>query len=160
MIYVGKIVNTHGVKGEIRIISNFKFKEKVFNPEQTIYIGQNYDEEIITSYRKHKEYHMVTLKGYNNINEILKYKGKKVYIKELNLNEEEYLDEDLIGLEVHYNKEIIGRISDIQKVPNNDLLIIVTKSGEKLIPHNKEFVESIDFKGKRVYIKYMEGLID
>ena len=40
-IYIGKIVNTHGIKGEVRLLSNFKFKDKVFKKGMTIYIGKD-----------------------------------------------------------------------------------------------------------------------
>ena len=75
MIYIGKIVNTHGIKGELRILSNFSSKNKVFIPQMPIYIDNQ--KEIINSYRHHKMFDMITLKNYNNINEVLKYKGKK-----------------------------------------------------------------------------------
>ena len=101
-VYIGKIVNTHGIKGEIRILSDFKFKDKVFVPDRKIYIGEDYHEEIINSYRHHKVFEMITLKGYSNINEVLKYMKKNVYVKrvDLSLGNEDYLDEDIIGLDV------------------------------------------------------------
>ena len=68
-LYIGKIVNTHGIKGEIRIISKFKFKEKVFKKDMTIYIGENKDKEIISTYRVHKNFDMITMNGYDNINQ-------------------------------------------------------------------------------------------
>ena len=67
-IYIGKIVNTHGIKGEIRLISTFKFKDKVFVPNMNIYIGKEKIKEVITSYRPHKQFDMICMKDYNNIN--------------------------------------------------------------------------------------------
>ena len=78
-IYIGKIVNTHGIKGEVRILSRFDFKEKVFVPNTLIYIGEEKIEEKIVSYRKHKSFDMVLLEGIKDINDVLKYKGKNVY---------------------------------------------------------------------------------
>ena len=72
-IYIGKIVNTHGIKGEIRILSDFKYKDRVFLSNRRIYIGEERIEEIIDTYRRHKIFDMITLKGYNNINQVLKY---------------------------------------------------------------------------------------
>ena len=59
-INVGKIVNTHGIKGELRILSKFKFKNKVFKKDMIIYIGNNKDKEVINYYNK-------LLKTNNNI---------------------------------------------------------------------------------------------
>ena len=68
-VYVGKIVSTHGIKGEIRILSDFDYKEKVFKVGNKLIIeNQDYT---IKSYRKHKNYDMVTLNNYNNINDVL-----------------------------------------------------------------------------------------
>ena len=55
-LYIGKIVNTHGIKGEIRILSKFKYKDKVLKKHFKIYIGKNKQEETINTYRKHKQF--------------------------------------------------------------------------------------------------------
>ena len=95
-ILLGKIVNTHGLKGEIRIISNFKYKNKAFIPNMKAYIGKDKLEVIINSYRYHKIFDMITLKGYNNIDEVLKFKGDYIFInkEDIILENNEYLDED------------------------------------------------------------------
>ena len=80
-IKVGKIINTHGIKGELRILSNFQYKDRIFKPNITLYIGENKIPEIIKTYRHHKDYEMVTFNNYNNINEVLKYLKSNVYIK-------------------------------------------------------------------------------
>ena len=95
-VYIGKIVNTHGIKGEVRILSNFLYKDKAFKVGTNIIIDEvTYK---ITSYRKHKQFDMVTLDGFNDINQVLFLMKKKVYKKrnELKLNSSEILDEDLI----------------------------------------------------------------
>ena len=53
-VLIGKLVNTHGLKGEVRILSQFKYKNKVFIPGMKIYIGKDKVCEEITSYRHHK----------------------------------------------------------------------------------------------------------
>jgi tRNA G18 (ribose-2'-O)-methylase SpoU len=66
-VLIGKIVNTHGLKGEVRILSSFKYKDRVFKPDMNIYIGKNKINEVINSYRHHKIFEMITMNGYNNI---------------------------------------------------------------------------------------------
>ena len=78
MIKLGKYVNTHGIKGEIRILGDFSRKDLVFKPGFKIYIKEN--EYVIKSYRKHKEYDMITLEGINNINDIIDLKGNNEVI--------------------------------------------------------------------------------
>ena len=136
-IYLGKIVNTHGIKGELRIISNFKYKEKAFLQNRRIYIGEEHIEEVINTYRKHKMFDMVTLKGYTNINEVLKYINKNVYIKrnDLNLTSGEYLDKDLINLSVLFNSKMIGRVLALRVEGSGyKVLEIITDNKNVLIP--------------------------
>ena len=66
-VYIGKIVNTHGIKGEIRIISDFLYKEKAFKVGTDIYIDEQ--KYLIHSYRRHKNFDMITLDGFDDINE-------------------------------------------------------------------------------------------
>ena len=80
-VYIGKIVNTHGIKGEIRLLSDFKYKDRVFKKGFNIYIGKDKINKVINSYRYHKVFDMITLEGINNINDVLIYKGKNVFVK-------------------------------------------------------------------------------
>jgi hypothetical protein len=88
-IFIGKVVSTHGIKGEIRILSDFPYKDKVFIINNKIIIDDK--EYIIKSYRVHKGYDMVTLDGFNNINDVLFLLKSNVYISEelLNLDDDE-----------------------------------------------------------------------
>ena len=160
-IYIGKIVNTHGIKGEIRIISNFKYKNKIFIPKTNIYIGNNKIKEIITNYRPHKQFDMICLNGYNNINQVLKYKNEKVYIKkeELKLNKDEYLDEDLIGMNAIIDGEIVGTVKKIEVLKKQSLIVIKRKEKDCLIPYISDIIENIDFKKKSITFKNIKGLI-
>ncbi|MDE5587382.1 MAG: ribosome maturation factor RimM [Bacilli bacterium] len=100
-IYVGKIVNTHGIRGEIRLLSDFDKKENVFVPNMTLYLGRKKEPVTITSYRHHKNFEMVCLEGYNDINDVLRFKGLYAYVlrEDLKLKEDELLEEDYIGME-------------------------------------------------------------
>lgn len=160
-IYIGKIVNTHGLKGEVRILSDFEFKDKVFVPNMKIYIGRKKEEEIINSYRHHKCFEMITMKRYNDINEVLRYKGLYVYIKksDLKLNDNEYLEDDLIGLDVIVNNDVKGKVSDIRETgANNKILEIIDDNKKYLVPYKKEFIDNIDLDNKKIVIKPIEGM--
>lgn len=159
-IYLGKIVNTHGIKGEIRIQSDFLRKELVFLPNFSLYIGKNKTIEKIETYRVHKGYDMVTLQGISNINDVLKYKGQNVFIKreELGLSKEEYLLEDLIGFKVIENQKILGIIKDFMYNKGNILLEI---AGDKkfYLPYNEVFIEKVFLLKQEVQVKNTKGLI-
>lgn len=159
-IYLGKVVNTHGIKGEIRIKSDFLKKDLVFKKDFKLYFGSEKSKENIATYRKHKDYDMVTLENINNINDVLKYKGKKVYIKreDLKLNEKDYLLEDLIGLKVIENEKMLGIIKDFMYNSKNILLMV---SGKKnfYIPYNKFFIKNVDLEKQEVYVENAKDLI-
>ena len=159
-IYVGKIVNTHGLKGEIRILSDFEKKDKVFIPGMTIYIGRKKEKEVINSYRHHKVFEMITMKGYSEINEVIRYKGLYVYVKkeDLNLSNNEYLESDLINLNVYVKDENIGLITDIRDSGHNKFLVIKTKEKEVFIPMQDEFIKEVNLKDKKVVIEPIKGM--
>lgn len=160
-LYIGKIVNTHGIKGEVRLLSNFKYKDRVFKKDMTIYIGESKDKEIISSYRHHKQFEMICMQGYDNINQILKYKGLKVYINkdDLKLAKDEYLDEDLIGLDVIIDNNVIGKIKRIEKYPHQDLIVVKVKEKDCLIPYVSDIIEEINLSDGYITIKNIKGLI-
>ena len=149
-IVIGKYVNTHGIKGEIRIKSNFLYKDRVFKKGNEIIIDKPY---IINSYRVHKDYDMVTLEGINNINDIINLKNSLVYIdRDKYLNDEDYLDSDLIGFKVcNSNLDLI--VTDISYINETKKLLV---ANGKLIPF--ELIENIDKDKKIIIIKEVIGL--
>ena len=161
-IYIGKIVNTHGIKGEVRILSNFKYKERALKKGQTIYIGTTKTKEEINSYRKHKIFDMITINGINNINDILKYKGQKVYTtkENLNLSEDEYLESDLIGFTVLVNHQIKGTVKNYLKDKYQDKLVVNKEGIDYLVPYVCDIIENINLTDKTISIKEIKGLLD
>ena len=161
-IRIGKIVNTHGVKGELRLLSEFKYKEKIFKKDFLIYIGKEKTEEKINTYRKHKCFDMITLEGYSNINEVLKYKGSYAFInkEDLILESNEYLNEDLIGFTVKYNDLENIKVIGIEKYPSSDMLKVNYNDTFKLIPITDGIIENIDFSNKEIILKDIKGLIE
>lgn len=156
-LLVGKLVNTHALKGEVRIISSFEYKELIFKPEFNLYIGNEKEKLTIETYRKHKNFDMVKFIEYSDILEVNKYKGQDVYVLKEDLDLcNKMLDSDLIGLECFYNNKSIGKIKEI--INNNNYKII--SINEVLIPYNENFIESIDIKNKKIIFKNVEGLID
>lgn len=155
LIYVGKVVNTHGIKGEIRIVSDFKFKDDVFKINNKIYI--NNDLYTIKSYRKHKIFDMITLDSINTIDDALCLKGSSVYINKDEYKFNGYLDSEIIGLDVYDNDIYKGKVVDIYKTASNDLFVI---EGIKkhMVPYIDTFVKEIDIKNKKIYINYIKGL--
>ncbi len=159
-VYIGKIVDTHGIKGELRILSSFERKDIVFIPDNKLYLGNELEEKIISSYRHHKNFEMVVFEGTNNINEVLKYLKKSVYFKreDLKLNEEEYLIEDLIDYGVLENNILIGKVKDIV-YNNSNILLSINGDNDFYIPLNSNYILKVDTKNKEIIVENTKGLI-
>lgn len=159
-VYIGKIVDTHGIKGELRILSSFERKDIVFISGNKLYLGDELEEKIISSYRHHKNFEMVVFEGINNINEVLKYLKKSVYFKrdDLKLNDKEYLIEDLIDYNVIENNILIGKVKDIV-YNNSNILLSVDGTKNFYIPLNSNYVLKVDTKNKEIIVENIKGLM-
>lgn len=159
-VLVGRLVNTHGLKGEVRILSEFKYKDRVFLPGMKIYIGKGKVCEEIVSYRHHKIFEMIMMKGYDDINQVLKYKGEYVFVnkEDIKLNPGEYLDEDIIGLTVIVDGEVMGVVKRIEKHSKNEILVVKSVDKNYLIPYNFDIIENVDLEKKEMSVKNIQGL--
>ncbi len=158
-IYIGDIVNTHGLKGEVRIVSDFKFKDNVFKKDMTFYIGKDKRKEVVATHRTHKNFDMVTFLDKNHIDDVIIYKNESVYVSRDDLEYEGYLDEDLIGLEVYCDDRHLGHVDSILKTNAHDILVV--KNGSKhMIPNVDEFIKTVDLENGRLDVNYMKGLLN
>lgn len=158
MIHIGKLVNTHGLKGEVKIISDFKYKLDVFKKGNNVYIGD--DKLEINSYRPHQIYDMLTFVGINSIDDVLKYKGMNVYIERSEYTFDGILDEDIIGMEVYGDDKLIGNVREIFKNKVHSILVIEKNGNINMVPYVDEFIKNIDLENKRLEISIIEGLIN
>ncbi len=155
-LFIGQIINTHGIKGEIRIKSDLTpiQKNEIFKIGTNLIIDNK--KYLITGYRQHKSYDMVTFDGFNNINQVLFFKGKKVYKdrNEINLNSDNILDSELITYKVKTIDNLDGKILDIEKTGVNYKIIrLLINKKQVLVPYHKEFIKNINTKDKEVLIK-------
>ena len=143
-IAIGKYVTTHGIKGEIRIKSDFNEKDKVFKVGNEIIIDKPY---IINSYRVHKGYDMVTLEGVNRIEDIINLKNSLVYIDRDKYFTNEIIEDDLIGYKIE-NSYLDTFLSEIRLMNMNKKILVCTNG--KFIPY--ELIDHIDNDDKIIYI--------
>ncbi|MFA0987506.1 ribosome maturation factor RimM, partial [Staphylococcus aureus] len=110
-VEVGQIVNTHGIKGEIKVKSNSDFTDVRFQPGQVLTVVHNNNdlEYTVKSHRVHKGLHMLTFEGINNINDIEHLKGSSIYQErdheDIVLEENEFYYSDIIGCTVFDDQE-------------------------------------------------------
>ncbi len=156
LLYIGRVVGTHGIKGEIRIISDFEYKDKVFVMGNTIIIGDK--SYLIRSYRKHKNFDMVTLNDYNNINEVLfLVKSQVFYDKDkLHLNDNEVLDEDLLEFKVINIDGRIGTVLEVFYASSTNKIIRVMLDKEYLVAVNSPMLVSINKSKKTIEVNVLD----
>ncbi len=156
-VCIGKLVNTHGIKGEVKLLSNFEYKDKAFVVGMNFYIGEDKEKVTVNSYRHHKVFDMVTFKEYNYINDVLKFKNKLVYVlkPDLALDNNSILDREYIGMNAYYEGVLVGKVNDI--INNNGYKLMLI--GTKFVPFNKEFISSVSVTKNELILKNMEGLL-
>ena len=152
---IGKIHSPHALKGEVKIRSSFnKFETKM-----NIYIDDRAYK--LLNHRLHKDFHLLVLEDINNIDAALALKGKEVFINrvELELKQDEYLDEDLIGLNLVVDKKIIGRVNKIIDTSKNTKILSVLGDENYLLPYHKDLIKKVDLKEKTIEYNDLGGLI-
>lgn len=165
---VGKIVNTHSLKGEVKVISSTDFEEQRFEKGTELLItrgNQVVKEVTVESYRIHKNNLLVKFVGIDSIVEAEKLKNLQIKIDSENigeLEENEYYFHEIIGCEVFdENGKSLGEISEILTPGANDVWVIKSQNGKEiLIPYIEDVVKKIDVENKKIDIEVMEGLID
>ena len=165
---VGKIVNTHSLKGEVKVISSTDFEEERFKKGNKLLItrgNQLIREVIVESYRNHKNFLLVKFEGIDSVEEAEKLKNLQIKIDSDEvgkLEENEFYFHEIIGCQVFdENDRNLGEIIDILTPGANDVWVIKGENGKEiLIPYIEDVVKKIDITNKKVNIEVMEGLID
>lgn len=165
---VGKIVNTHSLKGEVKVISSTDFEEERFKKGSKLLItrgNQLIREVVVQSYRNHKNFLLVKFEGIDSVEEAEKLKNLQIKIDSDEvgeLEENEFYFHQIIGCEVFdENDKNLGEIIDILTPGANDVWVIKGENGKEiLIPYIEDVVKQIDIINKKVNIEVMEGLID
>jgi len=158
---VGKITNTHGIRGEVRVTDLSDFAR--FTPGSDVFVikdGKRIDLTIVQA-RPHKNQRIVLFEGYGNINDVLFMKGMDLYAtgrRDDELEDDDYRYEDLVGKKaVTTDGEALGTVTGLLEVPQGHILEIVTPEGKALVPFVKAFVGEIT--DETVTIHPIEGLL-
>ncbi|AKP66693.1 ribosome maturation factor RimM [Companilactobacillus ginsenosidimutans] len=164
---VGKIVNTHGIKGEVRVISITDFPEERFKSGSKLIMKSKAGnkEFTIESSRKHKNFILLKFKGFDNINDVEQYKGNELFTSneiKPELAEGEFLYSQIVGLPVVDEKlGEIGKVTEIMELGPNDVWVVKgPKYDEVLIPYIEDVVKKVDIDNKVINVDLPDGLID
>ncbi|GAB7388116.1 ribosome maturation factor RimM [Bacillaceae bacterium] len=169
-ITVGKLVNTHGIKGEVRVISETDFPEERYKKGNRLYLLHPRFPEpvplIVNSRRKHKHFDLLTFEAHESINDVEKYKGGRLVIpiEELHeLPEGEYYFHEIIGCDVYDEEgQLLGKVKEILTPGANDVWVVELAESKKelLLPVIDDCILDVDVKGKKIIARVLEGLLD
>jgi 16S rRNA processing protein RimM len=165
---VGKVANTHGLRGELKIVSQTDFPEERFRPGSRLtMMDPNQTEQIeveVASSRNHKNTYIVKFKAWNEINDVEKYKGWFLKINEeqrFELPEHEYYYNEIIGCHVVSEEGLeLGVIQEILSPGANDVWVVQPATGKAVyIPYIEDVVKQVDVRNKQVVVHILEGLL-
>lgn len=166
---IGKIVNTHGIRGELKILSQTDFPELRFAKGSKLLFISPQDERTIHATvegaREHKGLFIVRFKEWDNINFVEQYKGWMIKVAEddlADLDEDEYYYHEIIGCAVETaDGEKLGEIKEILTPGANHVWVVKRPKGrDLLLPVIDEVVLKVDVKAKLVTVELMEGLLE
>ena len=163
---VGIISSTHGVRGEVKVFPTTddmkrfkKLKEVLLDTgKETLTLE-------IEGVKFFKQFVILKFKGYDNIDDIVKYRGKSLFVPRENavkLQKDEYFIADLIGLKVvNEDGSFTGVLKDVMETGANDVYIVEREDGkEVLIPAIKDCILQVDFEKEQVLVHLLDGLLD
>lgn len=163
---VATIVKTHGIKGELQVISLTDFPEERFQPGSQLFIetddGQHQAVEV-ESARPHKQFMLIKLKGYDNINDVLQFAKKKLQVSEDqqdDLPKGQYYYRQIVGLDVKTTDgQHLGQIKEIMPTGANDVWVVARANKEDLLlPAIPDVVKNVNLADGLVTVELMEGL--
>ena len=157
LVKIGRVIRPHGVKGGMKVSSSFKYKNKAFKKDNTVYINNKEYKIINYTFCGGNQLDICYLTDINTIDDVISIRQNDIYIDKKLLGIDEILDEELLNMEIYHNNELIGVVSDIQTGINP--LIITKYNGKRLyIPRQDVYIDNIDVDNNRIDLsdKYKE----
>jgi 16S rRNA processing protein RimM len=154
---LGVIVNTHNIKGELRLIPYYKtFPFKKIKKLYIKHFGQFLSFEVEKT-RPHKKFILLKFVGYDKIDEVMMFKSDTLFVekkKAPSLGKDTYYWEEIIGCTLYnHRKEAYGKVQDILPSGGYPIYVVDTgKSYEKMVPAAPEFIQKVNFRKKAIYL--------
>ena len=166
LLQVGIITQTHGIRGEVKVFPTTDDVKRFKRLKETILdTGKEKMTLEIEGVKFFKQFVILKFKGFDNINDVERYKNKSRYVTRENavrLRRNEYFIADLIDLSVFDEEEKqIGILADVMQTGANDVYVInMTDGRELLLPAIKECILSVDMDERKMVIHILDGLLD
>ena len=153
-IEAGEIVTTHGVRGEVKVLSWLDSPEMLCEFDRCRISGREY---VMDSVRVQKTCNLVKLRGVDTMEDAQKLRGKTMELYREDISDELIFAAELVDVEVFADGASIGRIKEVLDYPGNSVYV-VQGDREVLIPDRPEFVRSIDPAAGRMVVHLIEGM--
>ena len=156
-VEAGRIVNTHGINGEVKI-EVWLDSPAFFKTFKRLFI--NGAEKRILSAREHKQFIIARLEGVEDINAAMALKGKTVEIlrADAHMKDGEFFVQDILGFTVvDEDGHTVGKLVDAFETPAS-MLYVVRGESEHLIPAVREFILGIDAEEEQIRVHLIEGM--
>ena len=153
-IEAGEIVTTHGVRGEVKVLSWLDSPEMLTEFDRCRIEGREY---ALDAVRVQGTCNLVKLQGVDTMEDAQKLRGKTMELYREDISDELIFASELIGMEVFADGKSIGKIADVLDYPGNSVYV-VRGEREYMIPAVKEFILSTDLNRNEMQVKLLEGM--
>ena len=153
-IEAGEIVNTHGVRGEVKVLCWLDAPEMLCEFDRCRIAGKDYEME---SVRVQKTCNLVKLRGVDTMEDAQKLRGKVLELYREDIDDEVIFAAELIGVQVIAEDTCIGTIQEVLDYPGNQVYV-VRGEHEYMIPAVKQFILSTDMENNTMQVRLIEGM--
>lgn len=153
-IEAGEIVTTHGVRGEVKVLSWLDSPEMLCEFDRCRISGREY---VMNSVRVQKTCNLVKLRGVDTMEDAQKLRGKTMELYREDISDELIFAAELVDVEVYADGACIGKIKEVLDYPGNSVYVVQGER-EYLIPAVKEFILSTDLERNQMQVKLLKGM--
>ena len=153
-IEAGEIVTTHGVRGEVKVLSWLDSPEMLCEFDRCRIDGREY---VMDTVRVQKTCNLVKLRGVDTMEDAQKLRGKPMELYREDISDELIFASELVDVEVYADGACIGKIKEVLDYPGNSVYVVQGER-EYLIPAVKEFILSTDLERNQMQVKLLKGM--
>ena len=153
-VEAGEIVNTHGVRGEVKVLCWLDDPEMLCEFDRCRIDGKEYTMEQV---RVQKTCNLVKLSGIDTMEAAQLMRGKTVELYREDIDDEVIFADELKGMEVYSEGQLIGKIKDVLTYPGNSVYVVKGEY-EYMIPAVNQFILSTDMDANRMEVKLIQGM--
>ena len=153
-IEAGEIVTTHGVRGEVKVLTWLDDPEMLCEFDRCRIAGKEYTMEQV---RVQKTCNLVKLSGIDTMEAAQAMRGKVIELYREDIDDEVSFAAELVGMEVYAEEKLIGKIKEVLDYPGNSVYVVKGEY-EYMIPAVKQFILSTDMDANKMQVKLIEGM--